>query len=132
MEDIHWTKLDKDWFLLPNLHKVRFTAGMLVGNKDGSAWGMDEYGRNPGNPAYDNEENRNWEFRRFQESKLEWVKRRFGRSRAQVIDQMHENAIGDAMADRALREAGLLPPEVTEPTAAKTEAGPPPAVKDDN
>jgi hypothetical protein len=115
--DIHWTKLDRDWFLLPNLWKVRFTTGIFVGNNDGSSWGMDEYGRNPGHPAYGDEERRRWEFRRFEESKREWAKRRFEKSRAQVINQMRENTVSDAMTDRVLRETGLLPPE----TAASNE-----------
>jgi hypothetical protein len=114
--DIHWTKLDKDWFLLPNLWKVSFTTGIFVGNKDGSTWGMDEYGRNPGNPSYDDEERRHFEFQRFEESKLEWAKRRFGKSRAHVVDQMGENTVSDAMMDNALRRAGLLPPETVAPT----------------
>ncbi|HTQ95843.1 MAG TPA: hypothetical protein VMH89_03505, partial [Candidatus Acidoferrum sp.] len=42
-----WSKLDDDWFLLPNPYKVSFNVQMMVGFNDGSAWGMDEFGRLP-------------------------------------------------------------------------------------
>jgi Protein of unknown function (DUF4238) len=109
--DTHWTQLDQDWFLLPNICKVRFSAGIYVGYKDGTAWGMDEYGRTPAHPLYEDEERRQFEHRRFESSKLEWAKRRLGKSLARVVDQMHEDTLGDMSMNRYLRQAGLLPPE---------------------
>jgi Protein of unknown function (DUF4238) len=109
--DKHWTNLDDDWFLLPNLCKVGFRAGIYVGHKDGSAWGMDEYGRTPAHPLYEDEDRRQFEHHRFEESRREWAKRRFGKPSARVVDQMHEDTLGDMMMNRYLREAGMLPPE---------------------
>jgi hypothetical protein len=61
MGNIHWTKLDQDWFLFPNLWKVNFTTEIMVGYQNGGAWGMDEYGRNPWNPGYQDKERRKFE-----------------------------------------------------------------------
>jgi len=72
---------------------------------------MDEYGRKPGHPLYDDETRRSSEFRQFQKSKLEWSKRRFGKPIAHVENQMGEDSMGDVEMDWHLREAGLLPPE---------------------
>jgi hypothetical protein len=108
--DVHWTKLDDDWFLLPNLWKVRFTTGILVGYPDGSAWGMDEYGRNPGDPLYQDERRRNQEYERFELGKQEWAKRRIGKFLAQVVDHV-QNAVADSMARGYQRDQGLLQSE---------------------
>jgi hypothetical protein len=45
-----WPHLDDDWFLLPHLWKVSFTAEIIMGHDDGRNWAADEYGRHPGNP----------------------------------------------------------------------------------
>jgi len=119
----HWTKLDDDWFLLPHLCKVGFSSMIMVGHTDGRVSGMDEYGRNPGHPFFNDEVRRNSEFQRFQKSKLEWSKRRFGKSMAHVVNQMREDSMGDREMDYFLREAGLLPPEEATPaTVADPEA----------
>jgi hypothetical protein len=46
----HWSKLDHDWFLFPNLYNVTFSGGFAVGYNDGSSWAADEYGRTPAPP----------------------------------------------------------------------------------
>ncbi len=115
LNGFHWTKLDEDWFLLPNLCKVRFHSMTMVGNADGTVWGVDEYGRPPGHPLFNDEARRSEEFQRFQKSKLEWVKRRLGKSVAHVVNQMREDSMGDGEMDHHLREAGLLPPEEAAP-----------------
>jgi len=30
----NWAKLDDDWFLLPNLYKIRFSRGIVAGFRD--------------------------------------------------------------------------------------------------
>lgn len=40
-----WNKLGGRDFLMPDPRKVTFTTDFVVGFKDGSAWGHDEYGR---------------------------------------------------------------------------------------
>ena len=107
--NIHWTKLDHDWFLFPNLWKVQFTTGIMVGYRGGGAWGMDEYGRNPWHPGYQDEARRKFEHRRTTEGKNEWAKRRFGKSLARVVSEMREDTVSDLMMNRYLQEAGLLP-----------------------
>jgi len=44
---IHWSKIDDDWFLLPNLYKVPFMRESILGFRDGSSTIQDEYGRDP-------------------------------------------------------------------------------------
>ena len=101
--DVHWTKLDDDWFLLPNLWKVPFTTGIMMGFNDGTAWGMDEYGRNPGHPLYQDEATRAFERRRSEKGKREWAKRRIGKSLSMVIDEMRENTASDSIINDYLR-----------------------------
>jgi len=43
-----WNKLGNQFFLMPDPRKMHFSTDFLVGYKDGSAWGVDEYGRSPG------------------------------------------------------------------------------------
>jgi Protein of unknown function (DUF4238) len=109
VENLDWTKLDHDWFLFPNLWKVGFTTGTFVGYKSGEAWGMDEYGRNPGQPGYQDEGRRSFEQVRIDEGKKEWARRRLGKSLARVVDQMREDTVSDRMMNRFLQEQGLLP-----------------------
>jgi hypothetical protein len=42
-----WNKLGDQFFLMPDARKVTFSTDILIGYKDGGAWGMDEYGRRP-------------------------------------------------------------------------------------
>jgi hypothetical protein len=109
LEGIHWTKLDNDWFLFPNPWKVSFTTATMVGYKAGGAWGMDEYGRTPRHLDYEDEERRAFEWRRREEGRREWAKRRLGKSLSHVIDQMREDTVSDSMMNRYLQEEGLLP-----------------------
>jgi hypothetical protein len=95
----HWSRLDEDWFLLPNLYKVIFGSGMAVGYKDGSSWAMDEYGREPGHPQYQDKRQHQREWATFQRAKKEWGRKRSGRSRAHVHELRH-----DAAYDRIMDE----------------------------
>ncbi|HVB55955.1 MAG TPA: DUF4238 domain-containing protein [Candidatus Acidoferrales bacterium] len=109
--DIHWTKLDDDWFLFPNLCKVKFSAGTFMGFKNGSVFGRDEYGRRPGHPRYEDEEMRQFDFQRAEESKKEWVRRRFQKPVSHLVNQMREDTMGDLRMERYLRELELIPAE---------------------
>jgi hypothetical protein len=109
--DIHWTKLDDDWFLFPNLCKVKFSAGTMVGYQDGSVFGMDEYGRRPPHPRFENEEQRQFDFKRFEQSRREWAKRRFGKPVSHLVNQMHEDTLGDSRMERYLKDLGLIAAE---------------------
>jgi hypothetical protein len=103
-----WTKLDSDWFLLPNLWKVPFSRGITVGYKDGSAWAADEYGHHPWQPAYKDEKLRDREWETAQLAKEEWAKRRIGRSVAHVHRLTHDD-VEDEMMQEYLQNEGLLP-----------------------
>jgi hypothetical protein len=100
LQSTHWSKLDDDWFLFPNLYKVPFTNGMVVGYKDGSSWAMDEYGRNPGHPMYEDRKQRDLEWDRCQKAKLEWAIKRRGRSIAHVHESRHDAAEDQIMHDQ--------------------------------
>lgn len=45
LERTTWNKLGGKYFLMPDPRHVKFHTQTLVGYKDGSAWGTDEYGR---------------------------------------------------------------------------------------
>jgi Protein of unknown function (DUF4238) len=89
-----WSKLDDDWFLLPNPYKVPFHSEIMVGYKDGSAWGMDEYGRLPEDPQNRNHELREKESITNRGTELEFAKKRRGKSIAHV-DKLHDYAYFD-------------------------------------
>jgi hypothetical protein len=110
---VYWADIDRDWFLFPNLWKVGFTTRIMVGYEDGGAWGMDEYGRNPWHPDFEDEGRRRLEHRRFDEGKREWAKKRIGKSLARVPDLDREDRVGDLMMNSYLRDNGLLPREDT-------------------
>lgn len=105
-----WLHLDRDWFLLPNPWKVSFTTGIMVGYRNGAVWGMDEYGRQPWHPNFEDNNRRNFERRRFEDGRREWARRRLGRSLARVVDQLKDNEIADSMMNSYLRDEGLLEP----------------------
>jgi hypothetical protein len=90
-----WSKLDDDWFTLPHLWKVPFTTGYVVGNKDGSKWAMDEYGRNPDHPQYDQRAEREWDL--HNRAQRAWARKRAGRSVAHIDDTMNSDRVGDEL-----------------------------------
>ena len=75
---------------------------------------MDEYGRNPWHPGYEDEGLRAFERRRTDEGKKEWAKRRFGKAFSRVVDQMRKDTVSDRMMNRFLKEKGLSPEQVGE------------------
>jgi Protein of unknown function (DUF4238) len=97
-----WSKLDNDWFLIPHLYKVPFTREIIVGSIDGPSWAMDEYGRQPTNPKYRDENLHQREWERHLEARKEWAKKRAGRSVAHVDNTMHTDGVGDAMMQEYL------------------------------
>jgi Protein of unknown function (DUF4238) len=94
-----WSKLDDDWFLFPHLYKVPFTSEIIVGYKDGSVWAMDEYGRNPGHPGYRDKARHSADWISHGRARIEWAKKRTGKSMAHVIEFE-----GDAAEDRVMEK----------------------------
>jgi hypothetical protein len=111
LQGAEWTKLDDDWFLLPNPWKVGFTTGIMMGYEGGGGFGVDEYGRNPYNPTREMKHRQGREFQTFHAGRNEWAKKRVGRSIARVVDRMRENTVADSMMLDYLRREGLLSPE---------------------
>jgi len=101
-----WARLDDDWFLFPHLWKIHFTTGMMMGDKDGRTWAVDEYGRRPGNPKYEDRKLREKEWATHLRARQEWAKKRLGKSVANV-DRLGD--VGDKMMQDYLRKDGLLP-----------------------
>jgi hypothetical protein len=130
----HWSKLDDDWFLFPNLYHVDFSGGAVVGYRDGSSWVVDEYGRPPGHPEYQDKEQLDREFATFHKAQRDWAIKREGCSLARSHDEradvnemirLEDLAKHRRPADRSLREsqrphAALA--EVQEPGRAGGEA----------
>jgi hypothetical protein len=79
-----WPKLDDDWFLLPHLWKVPFTVGIMAGGKDGAGWATDVYGQHPWNPNYKDKALHDKEWVTAEQAKLEWAKKRIGKSVAHI------------------------------------------------
>jgi hypothetical protein len=102
-----WAKLDDDWFFLPNLYKVPFSAEIIVGDQDGSVWAMDEYGRQPGNPKFKDEELHAKEWATCQRAKLEWALKRKGKSLAH-IDKFEHDDIDDKIMSDDLAKMGFV------------------------
>jgi hypothetical protein len=88
-----WSNLDDDWFLLPNPYKVPFHSEILVGYRDGSAWGMDEYGRPPRRPKQ-NMNLREKERITKRLTEREFAKKRKGKSVSHV-HELHSDAYYD-------------------------------------
>lgn len=72
MKSTRWNKLGNHFFLMPDPRKLMFSTETLIGYKDGSAWGVDEYGRPPerGNPHV--EKLRHEEMKSFQKHQKLW------------------------------------------------------------
>jgi hypothetical protein len=113
-----WAKLDADWFLLPNLYKIPFSGGIIVGNKDGSKFVMDEYGNQPGDPNYKDEARRDKEWMSCQRAKLEWANKRRGKSIARVDEFRHNKVYDEIMQDALAKIDGVAPANVKTPKPA--------------
>jgi len=103
----NWPMLDDDMFLFPNLWNVSFTTGITWGDAKGRGFALDEYGRTPGNPMYEDPAQRRRDRVTFDRAKHQWAKKRAGKSRAGV-DERLARGVGNAMMDDYLREEGLL------------------------
>lgn len=86
----HWRKLDHDWFLLPNLYKVSFSGGIVVGYKDGSSFASDEYGRTPRQRDYQDRQQQSKEWIDAQRAKKTWADKRRGKSIARDHGEFNE------------------------------------------
>ena len=71
-----WLTLDDDWFLLPNPYKVPFTSEIIVGCNDGTAFAMDEYGRNPGHPNFKDPVLHDRDWMTHQLAQRQWAQKR--------------------------------------------------------
>jgi len=97
----HWSKLDNDWFMLPNLYCVQFSGGFMVSYKDGSGWAADEYGRTPRHRDYEDKRQRDREWKTFEKAKLAWAIKREGCSLARDHDdwaKVSESIMRDDLA----------------------------------
>jgi hypothetical protein len=105
---IDWAKLDDDWFLFPNLWKVGFTTGIMLGGK---GWGhsIDEYGRDPSHPKFKDPRRRDNEHQTFENGKQEWAKKRVGKSIAKTWKSDREDSVDEEMMREYLQSEGLLP-----------------------
>jgi hypothetical protein len=95
-----WEIIDDDWFLIPNLWKIRFTSGMVMGYGGGSSWAADEYGHHPGHPLYKNDEvrrDREWKTRILSQRK--WAKLRRDKSLSHTYETRE-----DEFHDKMMRE----------------------------
>jgi len=105
-----WNTLDDDWFLLPHLWKVPFSSGIVAGG-DNWAWAMDEYGRHPGNPQYQNKKMHALDWAMRELSKREWAKIRAGKSISH-IDKFWHDDVEDKLMQEYLKEEGVIPEPV--------------------
>ena len=94
----HWSKLNDDWFLFPNLYKATFSSGIVAGWKDGTSWAADEYGRLRSNPKYQDKDQHAVEWRTAQKAKRAWLLKRRGKSVGKNHDEFN------ASEDRIMEE----------------------------
>jgi Protein of unknown function (DUF4238) len=104
---VKWGLLDEDWFMLPNLWKVRFTTGYAMGG-DGWGFAIDEYGRRPTHGRYEDRGQREREHETFDQAKREWARRRIGKSIAHVDNYSHQDSVSNRMMSDFLRDQGLV------------------------
>jgi hypothetical protein len=109
--EVSWARLEDDWFLFPHLWKIPFTAEIVMGFNDGTAWGIDEYGRMPGNPGYKDQAQHDKDWVSFHKARYEWARKRAGKAVAHVDNTMREDEVGDGMMTDYLRNEGLIPAE---------------------
>jgi hypothetical protein len=105
----HWSKLDDDWFLFPNLWKVTFTSGTVAGFSGGGSWAADEYGYHPGDPDYDDKRRREKEWNLHEKAQRAWARKRAGCSVAHVDDGISSDRVSDKMMEEYLASEGILP-----------------------
>jgi hypothetical protein len=104
----HWSKLDTDWFLFPNLYSVSFSGGVALGYKNGGSWVADEYGRTPRHRDYNDEAQRDQEWLTFQQAQLAWALKRDGHSLAHDHDDFaaaNERIMREDLADHHAQQA---------------------------
>jgi hypothetical protein len=70
-----WDRLGTHLFLMPDPRKVPFSTGMYIGYRNGSSWGVDEYGRAPRDDDPKVIALREVERRAFYKAKAEWDRR---------------------------------------------------------
>jgi hypothetical protein len=81
-----------------------------MGFNDGTAWGMDEYGRQPGNPGYRDQEQHDRDWATHGRAQREWAKKRVGKSVAHIDNTMREDSVEDSLMHDFLAGQGLVPP----------------------
>jgi hypothetical protein len=72
---------------------------------------VDEYGRNPRHPRFQDERRRGAEHRTFENGRQEWAKRRIGKSLGHISDHGRDDTFADRFMREYLQEQGLLPPD---------------------
>ncbi|WP_395375739.1 DUF4238 domain-containing protein [Marinicella sp. W31] len=83
-----WDHFCKSYLLMPDPRSVPFISGMMMGFKDGSSDGYDEYGRNRIHKEYDNQKLRDKEWHSFCAFKGEFA-RKFGSKRRGFIYELN-------------------------------------------
>ena len=113
-----WNKLGGKFFLMPDPRMVSFSEGILVGFKDGSAWGQDEYGRRTGDDASAKLQ-RAKEWVSYQKSVAAWDAK-FGRLPA---EKLRRHFVPMAGPKRARASGGAT--QVVEQPRKQVQNGPP-------
>ncbi len=75
----------------------------------GRSLAVDEYGRSPRHPQYQDERRRAEEHKTFEAGQHEWARRRVGKPLAQTLDVGRDNEFYDRILREYLQEEGLLP-----------------------
>jgi hypothetical protein len=97
----HWSKIDDDWFLMPNLYELNLGGTILMGFKDGTSAGWDEYGRPREHRDFERQQKN--EDVLHQRARLEWGVRRLGKSMG-VADRLLKRGRQKPWWDGYIRE----------------------------
>jgi hypothetical protein len=76
--------------------------------KDGRTFAMDEYGRRPGHPRYEDKKQQDKEFRTFHDAQQEWAKKRYRKRLSRIVDQLSADSVSNSLMQKYLLREGLL------------------------
>lgn len=78
--NLKWSDIGNEYLLMPDPREIKFSAGTTIRLKNGQVFAIDEYGRLPGQPGYNDESQRQREWQTFVKFQNEF-ERKFGQAR---------------------------------------------------
>ena len=83
---------------------VTLNGGISV--TGGGSWAIDEYGRTPSHPDYQDKKQKDREWDNHLRARREWAKKRAGKSTAHIHDGLTSDSVGDELMQKDLERVG--------------------------